>query len=660
MWWCRRRRGRQLLRRDAGAGRRAGHAARPAGASAGDRSATACSSNGQGRRTRVPLHASERRGAAARCRPGAVLRQVDRHRRPPPRRWRRICARQTLLLSLQNGVDNADTLAEQRAVRGDSGGGVRGHRDGRARPRACTSAAATWCIGHGRSGPRTSDARLQQLAQAFAAAGVPVRVSADVVAELWSKLLVNCAYNAISGAGAAPLRRSRRAAPRCERCRPKWWPRCCAWRRRQAFTWRADESMRAVARHRRGDAGAAVVDRAGHGAAQAQRDRPSQRHHRAPRPRTGRGHAGQPGAAGAGQAGRIRLLAAAIAAIVALSAPLSTSAQALPGRFCRGAASARPGRRRAAARRAADRRGVVRHLAHRHRRRAAVRQARACRSCAWRPTGRRRSSATVYEARWMQVAQQARARQRAAAARPAPRAGRAGDGLPAGACAVEAPAARWRGGRSPPPPRWATRWCASTPTRQRAPNWPRSSTARRSSSTSASSPICWRPRRAIPIWPGALHALVRSTQAHALALVHGDVSPKNILDRHARAGAARCRMRGVGRPGLRPGLLPQPPAAEVPVEALRRRRASWPVSPRCRRVYLRRCRLGAGRSSSRRARRSCCRACCWRAWTASRRSSTSPTTASASVVRRVAREQLLSAPLSLRQVAGSWQHALAT
>jgi len=41
--------------------------------------------------------------------------------------------------------------------------------------------------------------RLQALVDLFASAQVPVRISADVMAELWSKLMVNCAYNAISG-----------------------------------------------------------------------------------------------------------------------------------------------------------------------------------------------------------------------------------------------------------------------------------------------------------------------------------------------------------------------------------------------------------------------------------------------------------------------------
>ncbi|HET6599233.1 MAG TPA: ketopantoate reductase C-terminal domain-containing protein, partial [Burkholderiaceae bacterium] len=46
--------------------------------------------------------------------------------------------------------------------------------------------------------------RLDDLVAFFAAAQVPVRISADVVSELWSKLMVNCAYNAISGIAQAP------------------------------------------------------------------------------------------------------------------------------------------------------------------------------------------------------------------------------------------------------------------------------------------------------------------------------------------------------------------------------------------------------------------------------------------------------------------------
>jgi len=39
---------------------------------------------------------------------------------------------------------------------------------------------------------------LQRVQRLFAAAGVPVTISGDVAAELWAKLVVNCAYNALS------------------------------------------------------------------------------------------------------------------------------------------------------------------------------------------------------------------------------------------------------------------------------------------------------------------------------------------------------------------------------------------------------------------------------------------------------------------------------
>jgi 2-dehydropantoate 2-reductase len=43
---------------------------------------------------------------------------------------------------------------------------------------------------------------LQALVELFASAGIAVTCSQDVRAELWSKLMVNCAYNGISAIGA--------------------------------------------------------------------------------------------------------------------------------------------------------------------------------------------------------------------------------------------------------------------------------------------------------------------------------------------------------------------------------------------------------------------------------------------------------------------------
>ena len=66
--------------------------------------------------------------------------------------------------------------------------------------------------GAGASAAAPADVPLQALVDFFATGGVPVRISADVMAELWSKLMVNCAYNAISRP-----RSSRAMASWCER-----------------------------------------------------------------------------------------------------------------------------------------------------------------------------------------------------------------------------------------------------------------------------------------------------------------------------------------------------------------------------------------------------------------------------------------------------------
>lgn len=103
-----------------------------------------------------------------------------------------------LVLSLQNGVDNAARL-----------------RTLLAQPvRAAVVYVAAEMAGpghvrhHGRGelvvepGPG-GDA----WAQAFRAAGVPVEISADVQQALWVKLILNCAYNAISAIGQVPYGR---------------------------------------------------------------------------------------------------------------------------------------------------------------------------------------------------------------------------------------------------------------------------------------------------------------------------------------------------------------------------------------------------------------------------------------------------------------------
>jgi 2-dehydropantoate 2-reductase len=104
-----------------------------------------------------------------------------------------------LVLSLQNGMDNVERIR--------SAGGFE------ALPAVVYVAAAM--SGPGRvkhtgrgdliiGGPKGSPrADLERLAALFAGAGVPCQVSDDVEAELWTKMSMNCAYNAVSALGRA-------------------------------------------------------------------------------------------------------------------------------------------------------------------------------------------------------------------------------------------------------------------------------------------------------------------------------------------------------------------------------------------------------------------------------------------------------------------------
>ena len=115
----------------------------------------------------------------------------------------------TLLMSLQNGVDNAEMLARlvrcrvvptvvYVAVALAGPGRVahfgRGDLAIGAMPGGTGSSVGEWPT-------------LQTLVDLFASANVPVRIVPDVAVELWAKLLVNCAYNAISGLAQMPYAR---------------------------------------------------------------------------------------------------------------------------------------------------------------------------------------------------------------------------------------------------------------------------------------------------------------------------------------------------------------------------------------------------------------------------------------------------------------------
>ena len=111
-----------------------------------------------------------------------------------------------IVLSLQNGVENAETIVR--------------HVRQTVVPAVVYVATATPEPGlvkhHGRGdlviGPLDASAArdvdvaasLEGVREVFAAAGVPVTISPNVVGELWSKLMVNCAYNAVSALAQAP------------------------------------------------------------------------------------------------------------------------------------------------------------------------------------------------------------------------------------------------------------------------------------------------------------------------------------------------------------------------------------------------------------------------------------------------------------------------
>jgi 2-dehydropantoate 2-reductase len=106
--------------------------------------------------------------------------------------------RDTPIVTLQNGVDNAERLAATlgrevipavvyTAVEMAGAGHVRHHGRGEL---VIGRAAASKAI-----------------AETFRAAGVPIEISDDVAGTLWAKLIVNCAYNALSAITRLPYGR---------------------------------------------------------------------------------------------------------------------------------------------------------------------------------------------------------------------------------------------------------------------------------------------------------------------------------------------------------------------------------------------------------------------------------------------------------------------
>jgi 2-dehydropantoate 2-reductase len=102
--------------------------------------------------------------------------------------------------SLQNGVDNAERLREK----------LPGHEVHPAVVYVATEMAGAGHVRHhGRGelviGPEA--ASHAGIVQAFSQAGVPLEVSGNVAGALWAKLVLNCAYNALSALSRLPYGR---------------------------------------------------------------------------------------------------------------------------------------------------------------------------------------------------------------------------------------------------------------------------------------------------------------------------------------------------------------------------------------------------------------------------------------------------------------------
>lgn len=112
----------------------------------------------------------------------------------------------TVIIGLQNGVDNIER--------------IRAHLPNRVVPAVVYVAVAMAGLGHvrhtgrgdliiGNMGKKAdfTDAELAAIASTFERAAIPCKVSTNVEGELWLKLLMNCAYNAVSALGRSQYKR---------------------------------------------------------------------------------------------------------------------------------------------------------------------------------------------------------------------------------------------------------------------------------------------------------------------------------------------------------------------------------------------------------------------------------------------------------------------
>jgi 2-dehydropantoate 2-reductase len=101
----------------------------------------------------------------------------------------------TTILSLQNGIDNPDRI--HSAIQAYAvPTAVYVAAEMTAPGRVTHTGRGDLIIGHRAGWPRQPD--LEPLAAMFEQAEVPCRISDEIAAELWTKMVINCAYNALS------------------------------------------------------------------------------------------------------------------------------------------------------------------------------------------------------------------------------------------------------------------------------------------------------------------------------------------------------------------------------------------------------------------------------------------------------------------------------
>jgi len=108
-----------------------------------------------------------------------------------------LLAPETNVVSLQNGVDNAERMDFAAGIQAISAVVyIAAEMSGPGQVKH--SGRGDLVIGNPVSNQGGTESEIAEIAEAFTRAGVPCRISQNITLELWTKLIMNCAYNALS------------------------------------------------------------------------------------------------------------------------------------------------------------------------------------------------------------------------------------------------------------------------------------------------------------------------------------------------------------------------------------------------------------------------------------------------------------------------------